>query len=85
MFLSFRAYKNKKIIEKQYKNAIDISCNIPSVKNFLVNVEFYLKQHLELNRLEAMDRARDLEINARVKEMVIQSIIQSLVLSGRIK
>lgn len=80
----FRNYRNKRIIKKQYKNAIDISCYIPSVKAFLVNLEFYMKQHLEVNRLEAMDQDRALEINARVIEMVRASVIQSLTLAGKL-
>lgn len=80
----FKHYRNKKIIKDQYKNAIDISCYIPSVKSFLTNLEFYVKQHLEVNRLEALEQDRALEINERVIEIIRASVIQSLSLSGKL-
>lgn len=80
----FRKYKNKKKIEEMYKNGIDIECVLPSVKKFMINTEFYLLQHMEKNRIEAIEQQRDLELETRIPNMVRESILKTLIDMGRL-
>lgn len=78
-------YRNKKIVERKYKNGVDLKWYIPSTKKLMIEYEFIFDQKIEKLKIEAVNNKRDVseEIFRNLKNVVRDSLVASLVATGK--
>ena len=83
----FRKYKNRKLLEEKYKNSLDVSCEIPSVKQFVVEQEFILNQILEQYRLDALEHNLDpfIQIREDLQHILREASLKAMSATGIVR